>query len=633
MFSLEPYLSALGWFLEHCAWLGGWIVLWAEWLGVRFSPFGEILSRVVSEEWRFGLILIAALILLTRSRLRYDFVGVLTLFSCVMFGLIPAEEAFLGFAHPAVITVAAVLVLSRGLGETRMIHATGLFLRRHVRSRIGQVLSLSGITAVLSGFMNNVGALTLMMPLALRSGKHSGMAASRLLMPASFASILGGMVTLIGTPPNLILSQVRAETVGEPFRLFDFAPVGGTIALAGVVYLSLIGWRFLPKRIGEETGIERAQLQAYVTELRVSSGSRVVGRNIGEVEGSAKNALSVLAVMRREHNFIAPPGYFKILAGDLILAEASPETLSETLEQFGLEIESGEGAHLHLSEKEMLEVVVMPRSRLIGRSAATARLRQRFGINLVGLARHGETIVARVRTLPLRAGDVLLLQGPNAALEGSLDTLECLPLRSEVTTLVRTGRGLGLPLLMVIGLAVVAFGLAPVHFAFIGVVLAAVLTRQIQPGEIYDAIEWPVIIFIAVMLPVGGAFETSGASAGLVAMLLPLMDSVEPRVALIFVMIVTMLLSDVLNNTATAVLMAPVAIGIALGLGVEIDPFLMGVAIGASSTFLTPIGHQSNLIVMGPGHYRFSDYWRVGLLLDCIVLTVSWYILPAVWPL
>ena len=632
MLSPEPYLLALARVLEELARIGGAIAALRDRAAEILSPLSDTLAASVSDEWRFGIVLIVVLILLTRSRLRYDLVGVLALFACVALGLVDASQAFLGFAHPAVITVAAVLVLSRGLGETRIIHATGLFLRRHVRSSVGQVLSLSGITAALSGFMNNVGALTLMMPLALRSGKHSGVPASRLLMPASFASILGGMVTLIGTPPNLILSEVRAETAGEPFKLFDFAPVGGAIALAGIVYLSLIGWRLLPRHVSEETGIERAQLQAYVTELRVAGGSRVAGRKIGEIESSAKNALSVLAVMRGEHNFIAPPGYFTLLAGDLILAEASPETLSETLEQFGLEIESGE-KHLHLSEKEMLEAVVTPRSRLVGRSAESARLRQRFGINLVGVSRQGETIMARVRGLPLRAGDVLLLQGPNPALENSLEVLECLPLRSEVTTLMRSGRGLGLPLLMVLGLAVVAFGLAPVHFAFIGVVMAAVLTRQIQPGEIYDAIEWPVIIFIAVMIPVGAAFETSGASAGLVEVMLALIGSVEPRVALICVMIVTMLLSDVLNNTATAVLMAPVAIGIARSLGAEVDPFLMGVAIAASSTFLTPIGHQSNLIVMGPGHYRFSDYWRVGLLLDCIVLTVSWHVLPAVWPL
>ena len=630
---MDALLNLLLWLHEQALAAGGLLpeaLAWGEAEAARAAAFA---GRAVSEEARFAAVLAATLALLARSRLRHDLVAVLALLACIALGLVPLPEAFFGFAHPAVITVAAVLILSRGLAETRAIHAMGLFLRRHVRGATAQVASLTGLTAALSGFMNNVGALTLVMPIALRSGKQGRITARQLLMPASFASLLGGMVTLIGTPPNLILAEVRGRAKGESFGLFDFAPVGGAIALAGLAYLVLIGWRLLPRAPLEAgLGVERAQVQAYAVELGLPAGARAAGRKIADLEAATKGELSVLAVMRRGHKFVAPAGWFALAEGDVLLAEAPPEALSEILEQFGFALESGEDRRPGLSEKEMLEAVVTPRSRLVARSALTARLRQRFGVNLIGISRRGETIIARVRDLPLRSGDVLLLQGPGPALEQALDVLECLPLRGETPELVRQGRGPGIILLMGLGLAAVGLGWMPVHVAFLGVVAAAVITRQIQASEVYDSIEWSVLVFIAAMLPVGMAFETSGASAAVVEPLLGLLGAVEPLAAMLAMMAITMILSDVLNNTATAVLMAPVAIALARALGADLDPFLMAVAIAASSTFLTPIGHHANLIVMGPGRYRFGDYWRVGLLLDVIVLAVSAYMIPRVWP-
>ena len=606
---------------------------WQSSFSERADSFASSLPQL-SDKTIFAGILTLTLILLMRGKLRYDFIGLLCLFLCVAFGLVPSAEAFLGFSHPAVITVAAILVLSRPLSDTRILLSLELLLRRKVRSGTGQVFSLSAMTAALSGFMNNVGALTMMMPMALRSGARTGVPASRLLMPASFASLLGGMITLIGTPPNLIIAGVRERTFGEAFGLFDFFPVGICIALAGIAYLTLFGWRFLPSRPrGGRGAVERAGLQAYVTELRVERGIRAAGMRLSDLEKFTDNAFSVLAVVRSGHKFLAPPGYFMLSEGDVVLAEADSDALSETMGQSGLTLESGEKGGQRLRESDILEAVVTNGSRLIGHSAANWRMRQRLGVNLIGVSRRGETIVERVRELPIRTGDVLLLQGPPSALEQAMEIAACVPLRGELSTLMRQGRGLGLPLLFLAALFPVGFGWIPPHFAFPGVIMGAILLRQIQAREVYEAIDWPVVIFIAAMLPVGAAFETSGASGALVGLLeVPLQNS-SPQLALLIMMVVTMLLSDILNNAATAVLMASVALGLARTLGVDPDPFLMAVAVAASSTFLTPIGHQSNLIVMGPGGYRFSDYWRVGLLLDGIVLTISWFAIPHFWPL
>ena len=579
----------------------------------------------------------AALLLFAWGRIRYDVVAVLALLIAVAVGLVPAQSAFLGFGHPAVITVAAILILSRALRESGIVNPM-VRLLRPLRDRSSlQVLAIAGLAALCSGFMNNVGALALILPVALQSADAAGRPPSQLLMPLSFGTLLGGLTTLIGTPPNIIIASFRASETGQGFAMFDFTPVGLGVAALGVVFVALIGWRLLPLREhGEKEAEAIFHVEDYITEVRLPEESPYVGHRLVDLETLAQGDIAVVALVRRKDRMLAPSSFLRLQAGDILILESDTATLQKVVEDAKLDrLGAAELSVENLRSERvgLVEVVVAPGSRMEGRTARSLRLHTRFGVNLLGVARQGERVAERLGHIRFLAGDVLLLQGEREALPETLAALGCLPLAAREIVLGRRPVSAVAPVVFGVAVLALATGVLPPHIAFVSAVAALVLLGQIGPRDLYEAVDWPVVVLLGAMIPIGAALETTGASAVVTGPILALEGEVPIWAILALVMVVTMLLSDVMNNAATAVIMAPIGLAIAHGLGVSMDPFLMAVAVGASSTYLTPIGHQSNLLVMGPGGYRFGDYWRMGLPLDALIVAVAVPLILWVWPL
>lgn len=552
------------------------------------------------------------------------------LLAAVLAGLIPAEDAFMGFGHPAVITVAAVLAMTRALTLSGVIDRAASQIAQRAQGPALQIAGLSALACAMSAFMNNVGALALVMPVAISTARKFKYSPSLILMPLAFASILGGLVTLIGTPPNLIVSAFRRDFLGEPFRMFDFTPVGLPVAAAGLLYLILVGWRLVPHRSGAQATTHEPG--DYVAELRVREESSLVGKSVGEAE--AKLEVEALGLVRGDRRVIGDIRPTQLEAGDVLLARVDSATLESLVSAGAVELAPDTQNLTRRAGDEtvaVVEAVVLPDRPLDGRTAAGMRLRDRFGVNLLAVARHGRPFRQRLRSVRLQAGDVLLLQGETERLWSALPDLGCLPLAQRGIKMVQ-GRAY-LPLL-VFGLAILAIGLglAPAHVALPIAVLALVLFNLMPLREVYDAIDWPILVLLGAMIPVGGALQTTGATDLVSGALAQLGGEASAYVTLAALLIATMMLTDLLNNAATVVIMAPVGISLAQQLGLNPDPFLIAVAIGGSSAFMTPIGHQNNTLVMGPGGYRFGDYMRIGLPLEALVVAVSVPLIPMVWP-
>lgn len=582
------------------------------------------------------VVLGGALALFAWGRWRYDVVALLALLAVLLTGVVPVAEAFSGFAHPAVVTVVTVLVISRGLQQAGVVDLVIALLRPLDQRPQLQIAAQTGLTAVLSAGMNNVGALALLIPVALRHAYRGAYSPARSLMPLAFGSLLGGLVTLIGTPPNIIVATIRQQQLGESYRLFDFAAVGGPVALAGVAFVVLVGWRLIPQARREAAaGTAGFDIGEYLLEAGVPEASDLVGHTVEQVEGQVED-VRILGVARDHVRRLLPPTGEFVRAGDVLMVQGPPEALKALLDHGSLDM-----AEAHpLSEDEVrsdavdiVEVIVKPGSRLAGRTPAAVRLRTIYRVNLLGVARHGRKTQVRLRDVRFQTGDVLLLQGGQPDLETVCNELGCLPLAERTL-------GFGAPRRLAVagalfGAAIgsIVFGLLAVHVAFLVAAVGLVLTGVIRLDDAYQAVDWPVVVLLGAMLPVGAALEATGGSALVADTLLRFSDGFSPVVVLVLVLVVTMGLSDVINNNATAVLMAPIALTLAERLGVQPDAFLMAVAIGASCAFLTPIGHQSNTLVLAPGGYQFGDYWRMGLPLEIVITIVAVPLLLLVWPL
>jgi di/tricarboxylate transporter len=581
-------------------------------------------------------ILGGALAAFASGRLRFDVVAVVALLAAVTGGVVPAGEAFSGFGHPAVITVAAVLILSRALQNAGIVELAARLLKPLAETQTRQVLALTAMAAVCSAFMNNVGALALLLPVALRTAGAAGRPASQLLMPLSFGSLLGGLTTLIGTPPNIIIANFRAAETGRAFAMFDFTPVGITLALTGIAFIGLFGWRLLPLRHEQrDETVPHFNIEGYITEVRLPESSPYVGRRLVDLEALGQGDVAVVALERREHRMLAPSAYLSLQAGDILILEAGTAGLKRVVEEAALDrLGSADltAASLGSEQVGLTEAVITQGSRLEGRTARGLRLHTRFGVNLLGVSRQGQQILERVGRVPLKAGDVLLLQGERAALPDTLASLGCLPLAERDIELAPPGAGPLAPAVFGIAVLLTAVGIAAPQIAFVAAVAVLVLAGKITLRQLYDWIDWPIVVLLGALIPLGAALEATGGSAVIARPILTLGGQAPLWVVLALLMAVTMLLSDIMNNAATAVLMAPIGITVAQGLGLAVDPFLMAVAVGASSTYLTPIGHQSNLLVMGPGGYHFGDYWRMGLPLDLILIAVAVPMILLVWP-
>jgi di/tricarboxylate transporter len=599
------------------------------------------------------------------GRWRHDIVAIACLLACVFTGLVPSGEAFSGFGHPAVITVACVLVLSWGLQATGAVDVLAKSVLPTSTGPMLTVAALTGLGALLSAFMNNVGAMALLMPVAIQIAGRLELPAGKVLMPLSFGTILGGMTTLIGTPPNLIVSGFRAKAGLGSFGMFDFTPAGLSIACCGVAFVALLGWRIVPRR--DPKGVEGFDSGTYLTEARVTENSKAAGRTLREVEENLYEAdAQVVGMVRNEFRVSAPNPRRILRPGDILVIEAEPESLVSVLSGLGLVLEehvlllaekqapeqgpdtpgSKDTAGLNDADKALektnaedaaetvlRELVVMPGSPLIGRTASDIRLRTRYSINMLAISRQGLRSIKRMRTTAIAAGDVLLLQGAPGALGEFASQSACLPLAARALTIPNKRKALLATAIMAMAVAGAAFGLLPAAISFASGVLLFMVLGVVPMRRLYEAIDWPVIVLLGALIPVAMAMETTGAADLLARTLLDGIAQGRPVMALALILVVTMTLSDFMNNAATAAVMCPIAISSASQLGVNADTFLMAVAIGASCAFLTPIGHQNNTLILGPGGFRFGDYWRLGLPMEVLVIAIGLPGLLIIWPL
>ncbi|SFI49375.1 SLC13 family permease [Jannaschia pohangensis] len=577
-------------------------------------------------------------VMLLWGRFRYDIVAFSALLLGVILGVIPKEDAFSGFGHPATLVVALVLVVSAGLVRSGAVLLITRTLVDSSRALFGHIAIMGGIGAILSAFMNNVAALALLMPVDIATARKAGRLPGATLMPLSFATILGGMITLIGTPPNIIIAGIRRDQLGESFSMFDFAPVGLVVALVGLLFVAVVGWRLIPG-VGGDTqgGSPEGEVTYYVAELTVPEGNKRIGTKVNALYDSAdETGVNVIGLIRDGRRMFGSARHIDLEAGDTILLEAEPDALDEFRASEAFEFSDNrrmtllEAAEQGLS---LVEVVVPENSRITGRTSQSIGMAWRMRTVLMGISRKGTRITNRLRRETVKTGDILLLLAPTETVEDLVSWLGVLPLADRGLAVTENKKILPAAGLFAGAVILASLGLIDLTVALGVVVVGYVLTKIVPLQELYTHIEWPVVVLLGSMIPLGAALETSGGTQLIAGALTDLTAGQPAWVALLVLMVVTMTLSDVLNNTATAIVAAPVGIQMALTLNVNPDPFLMAVAVAASCAFLTPIGHKNNTLILGPGGYKFGDYWRMGLPLEIIVIATG---VPAIlffWPL
>ncbi|WP_376088977.1 SLC13 family permease [Roseomonas sp. CCTCC AB2023176] len=581
----------------------------------------------------FG-ILAAMMVLFVWDRIRYDLVAMLGLIAAVAAGLVKPGDAFKGFSDDVVVIVGAVLVVSAAVGRSDLLRRLIRAMEPRMRTTGAQVVTLTGAVTLLSVFMKNIGALAIFLPIAVGISRRSGTRLSALLMPMAFGSLVGGLVTLVGTSPNILVARARAEMTGQPFGMFDYTPVGLGIALAAMVFLAL-GWRLLGGA-GRREAEAAEGVAPYLSEARVPERSPFVGQDVAAVVAAADGEVAVIAFQRAGERQMPVPADLVLRDGDLLVLRGEPDAIRGLIAEAGLELNAADrGAVRDLPTEAVgvVEAVVMPASPLVGRTPQRLRLRDTHGVNLLAIARKGRPVAERLKEVRLRVGDVLMLQGAADTMPTVLRDLGCLAFgeRSPATGRRRTD---WLPvLILAAAMGSVALGFVPVPFAFFAAAVAVALTGVLTLREAYESLDLPILVLLACLIPISDAVSETGGAA-LIASGLAAIGAHLPAVgALVLVLLTAMALTPFLNNAATALIMAPVAVQMARQLGLHADPLLMAVAVGCACDFLTPVGHQCNTLVMGPGGYRFGDYARLGAPLSLIVVLVATLLIPIFWPL
>jgi di/tricarboxylate transporter len=604
-----------------------------------------------------------ALAMFVWGRFRHDLISLGALLLLVLLGVVPPDEAFSGFANPAVISVAAILIVSESLRKSGFVEYASRFILKLGKSLALQIFVLSSMVCITSAFMNNIGALAIFMPVAIHITRKSGHAPSSILMPLAFASLLGGLTTMIGTPPNILISAFRLESSGKPFGIFDFSPVGLSISFLGIIFITTLGWRLLPHREGDASKQDRFNIDAYITELRITEGSPLIGLAVRDVQAATETRAQVLGLIKpasrktaggpiarlqalfsplrglaEKKKPLARPEEDSILhEGDIIVIETDSTEIKEFIRKsktvlVGDPGQAGNSPSTPDTDR-IAEVVILPDSALAGKTTADIRMRARYGVSLLAIARQDRTLVKRIDKVELNAGDVLLLKGRREMLDDRILAMGCLPLADRGLSIEQPKR-----MALAIGIfgtaiALVIANVLPLQIAFALAAVLVVATGVLPVQEMWTSVDWPVIMLLGALLPVGKALESSGGVGTIAGLILAIGQNLPVWGLLGILVFSTMLLSAIINNAATVVLMAPVGISLASSLGVSTDTFLMAIAIGASASFLSPIAHQSNTLVMGPGGYRFSDYVRLGLPLSLLLCTAAIPLLLLVWPL
>ena len=622
-------------------------------------------------------IIMLTFILFVWGKWRYDIVSIIALCTLYIADLFLGSEKsnlitdssnlFAGFGHPAVITVAAVLIISQALRNSGVVDFISRKIAPLSKNQFTHIASLSGVATICSAIMNNVGALALMLPVALKTASKQNRSASIILMPLAFASILGGMITMIGTPPNIIIATFRHinqtnlktqaienmnSTAGtyfmqqninieqfqpSSFGMLDFSLVGIPIALLGVFFITIIGWRLIPKASYKKPSSgSQFSIDEYITEIRIPKGCKLIDLKISEVEKFTDNRLEIFGCINKDEIFSSIQSNDLIKEGDRFLVKSDPVDLKLMMNEYIIRFTKKMRQRIDKLKDEntiFKEVLVTPNSPLLNRGRTYLRRRSSNSLVLMAIARQDSPIHKRLDKIIFRVGDVLLLQGNAEYIEDNINLLHLLPLEQrDVQVGVFSKVGLSL-LIFSFSIVLSMLGILPTTLAFILAVLLYVFTGILPIRQLYDQIDWPIIVLLGAMIPVSNAIQLTGSSQLLATVIVDMTQSLPVWSILAIVMIVTMCLSDVINNAATALIMAPIASGIAMSLGVDIDPFLMAVAVGASCAFLTPIGHQCNALILGPGGYKFSDYWKMGLPLEILIVLFGTPLILYFWPL
>lgn len=572
------------------------------------------------------------------GRFRYDLVALVALLVAVLIGIVPADKAFSGFSDDIIAIIASALVVSAAVARSGIVERLLKPLAPWLTSTTVQVAVLSGTVAALSGFVKNIGALAMLMPVAFQLARKTETSPSVYLMPMAFGSLIGGIVTLVGTSPNILVSRVRQEITGQPFQMFDFTPVGLVLAVAGCVFLAF-GWRLLPKRKGASSIEAAFNLEGYTTEAVVQAKTPTVGKTVGQLEKLSGQDVEVLIIVRKGGRRYAPTENTELRAGDVLLLEGEPEALERIVAEAKLKLaiasrrRSKKEADTPADDLGVMEAVVAEDSAVAGSTAMQTKLYHRYGLTLLAVSRAGQRVTSQLRSVRLRPGDVVVLRGNLSEMPDALGELGLLPLAERSQPLGNTRRSLMPIAVLAFAMLLVAFNYLPIAIAFFGVAVTLLLIRSITLKEAYAAIEWPILILIGALIPVSDALRSTGGTELIASALSATGDYLNGPAALVMIMAAAMAITPFLNNAATVLVMGPIAAAFAAKLGYRPDPFLMAVAIGAACDFLTPIGHQSNTLVMGPGGYRFGDYWRLGLPLSLLVIVLGVPLIALFWPL
>ncbi|HVA15301.1 MAG TPA: SLC13 family permease [Stellaceae bacterium] len=576
------------------------------------------------------------LVLFLWDRLRFDIVALIALLAAVACGIVPANQAFSGFSNPLLPLIASALVVSSAVGKSGLIEQILRFMRPLLQRPALQVGALSGAVAALSAVVKNIGALAIFLPIAMQVARRNKRPVGELLMPMSFGSLAGGMMTLIGTSPNIIASSLRQELLGKPYRMFDFLPVGFGITLIAIAFVSL-GWRLLPIRNrNQNAGDAPFQVEDYLSEVRVPEKSSVVGKTVAEFEAVSEGSVAVTAIIREGQRRYTPGGHWRIFADDILMVESNPQDLQSLVHTSGIELVGPQEPKTDgtgVADTAVVEAVILPESSMVAQSGTTLRLRERYGVSLVALSRGGKRTTTRLARTPFSPGDVIALQGPAEGMSETLASLRCLPLAERNLQLGRPRKlaVTGLILLACVGLS--ATEIVPPEIAFTGGAVLTVLFGILTLREVYEAIDWPILVLLGALIPIGDAVRTTGTTDLIAGWLSTASASLPIAATLALLLAITMLLTPLVHHAAAVIVMGPVAVAVAHHLGLNGDPFLIAVAVGASCDFLSPTGHQCNTLVMGPGGYRFGDYWHLGLPLSILVVLCGTPLILAVWPL
>ena len=575
------------------------------------------------------------MLLFVWGRLRYDLVALAALLAALLVGVVRPDEAFQGFADDIVVIVGSALVLSAAVQRSGVVERLLAQAMQRVQRPGSQLLVLAGTLTILSALVKNIGALAMLMPGAIQTAKRSGVSPSLFLMPMAFGALLGGLMTLVGTSPNIIVARVRADITGTPFGMFDYLPVGLGLSVIGLIFLRF-GYRLLPRdRAAAPSLAEALDINDYVTEARITVGAPADGWTVAELRAAGQNDVMLAGIHRESARPPVRLPSARLRAGDVLMLRGEPDALERLISRAGLTL-AGDERPTELVQGDDLgaiEAVVGRESALVGATAGQLRLHETMGVNLVAVSRKGERLTERLRDLVLCPGDVIVLQGSLAGLPHRLRDLGCLPLAERAMRLGSRRASL-LPLVLIGGaMTLTALGIVPVAIAFFAAAALAMLTGTLPLREAYASIEWPILIMLGALIPVSDSLRTTGASDVIAAWLSAVATTLPPWAAVALILAAAMAVTPFLNNAATVLVMAPIAANFADALGHRPDAFLMAVAVGAGCDFLTPIGHQCNTLVMGPGGYRFGDYARLGAPLSLLVLVAGVPLILAVWPL